>query len=107
MTRDSRRWRRLRPSELDAGERGGGRISMMNNRLGLMHAWHVVPLRKELETEEALVLPDVEQGKLMHLVLPFAMWSRHGSNIAFTRPSRFGVLGIGFELYSHQLYTLG
>ena len=43
----------------------------------------------------------------MHLVLPFAMWSRHGANIAFTRPSRFGVLGIGFELYSHQLYTLG
>ena len=106
VTRDSRLWRRLRPTELDAGERGGGRISMMNNRLGLVHAWHVVPLRKELETEEALALPDVERGKLMHLVLPFAMWSRHGSNISFTRPSRFGVLGIGFELYSHQLYTL-
>ena len=150
---------------------------MMNNRLGLVHAWHVVPLRKELETEEALELPDaelpvrgrcpagaaacccpgslgtrslprpgrpmirtaeerfpatqgpsgrlwcrparapwphsvaprfkrqVERGKLMHLVLPFAMWSRYGSNISFSRPSRFGVLGIGFELYSHQLYT--
>ena len=70
VTRDSRLWRRLRPSELDAGARGGGRISMMNNRLGLVHAWHVVPLRKELETEDALALPDVERGKLMHLVLP-------------------------------------
>jgi hypothetical protein len=97
-------WRRLRPSELD--NRAGGRISMMSNRLGLKHTWHVVPLPEDLEAEGPLTLPDVKQGRLMHLVLPYAMWSEHGSNISFTRPSRFAPLGVGFELYSHQLFTL-
>ena len=97
-------WRRLRPSELD--NRAGGRISMMSNRLGLKHTWHVVPLPEDLEAEGPLPLPDVKQGRLMHLVLPYAMWSEHGSNISFTRPSRFAPLGVGFELYSHQLFTL-
>ena len=42
----------------------------------------------------------VKSGKLMHLVLPYSIWPTCGSNISFLAPSRFGQLGVGFEMYA-------
>lgn len=129
MTLPEGKWRLLQlPEEIDERKRGKGGLTMMSTWAGFQSAWHIVPMMSDLDKEGKFMLPDVKEGeppflrevqsdyelypavtgKLMCLLLPFEF--RPGvmlESLGLFRPSRLSVLGVGSELYFHQLFSLG